>query len=414
MIMKWTVVYLVTVAILGQLCSAVYNPKYNQQERSKYNPPAQQESKYQEPIVQTKDSVDPPIQWRFPTDPQPEPKVEVPFSQRSPVPAVTVAVECRERNARIEVKRDMFGTGQLVNPADLTLGNCAAVGEDSGARVLIFETDLHLCDSRLMMTSDSLIYSFILNYNPRPLGATPAVRTSSAAIAVECHYPRNHNVSSQPLVPQWIPFSATKISSELLYFDLVLKTEDWLYERPVFQYYLGDIINIEATVKQYLHTPLRVFVDSCAATAEPDLNSNPRYNFIENYGCLVDAKLTGSASKFMPRTYEHTLQFQLEAFRFQGSSSGLVYITCNLRATSAARPIDEMHRACSYTNGWLEASGVNGVCGSCDTITSSGGSGGGGGSDHYNPNRKSRDVSSNEVVEWETTVTLPVLNIGQC
>ncbi|KAG7253404.1 hypothetical protein CRUP_009506, partial [Coryphaenoides rupestris] len=93
----------------------------------------------------------------------------------------------------------------------------------------------------------------------------------------------NHNVSSPPLDPHWIPFAATKISSELLYFDMVLKTDDWLYERPVYQYFLGDMINIEVTVRQYLHTPLRVFVESCMATAEPDLNSNPRYNFIDNY-----------------------------------------------------------------------------------------------------------------------------------
>ncbi|KAG7251847.1 hypothetical protein CRUP_008152, partial [Coryphaenoides rupestris] len=318
MIMKWTLVYLVTVAMLCQLCNAQYNPKYNQQ--PKYTPP---DTKFLDTVVQTKDQPERPIQWQFPEDPKPEPKPQVPFVQHSPVPAVTVAVECREKDARVEVKRDMFGTGQLVNPGDLTLGSCLAVGEDSAAQVLIFESDLHECDSRLMMTADSLIYSFMLNYNPRQLGPSPVVRTSGAAIVVECHYPRNHNVSSPPLDPHWIPFAATKISSELLYFDMVLKTDDWLYERPVYQYFLGDMINIEVTVRQYLHTPLRVFVESCMATAEPDLNSNPRYNFIDNYGCLVDAKLTGSSSKFMPRPAEHTLQFQLEAFRFQASTSGL-------------------------------------------------------------------------------------------
>lgn len=42
--------------------------------------------------------------------------------------------------------------------------------------------------------------------------------------------------------------------------------------------------------------------------------------------CLIDARLTGSSSKFMDRTAENKLQFQLEAFRFQGSESGLVSI----------------------------------------------------------------------------------------
>ena len=40
--------------------------------------------------------------------------------------------------------------------------------------------------------------------------------------------------------------------------------------------------------------------------------------------CLVDARITGSDSKFMPRTAENKLQFQLEAFRFQNAESGLV------------------------------------------------------------------------------------------
>lgn len=40
------------------------------------------------------------------------------------------------------------------------------------------------------MTEDYLIYTFTLNYNPQPLGSAPVVRTSKAAVIVECHYPR--------------------------------------------------------------------------------------------------------------------------------------------------------------------------------------------------------------------------------
>ncbi|KAK1888396.1 Zona pellucida sperm-binding protein 3 [Dissostichus eleginoides] len=53
----------------------------------------------------------------------------------------------------------------------------------------------------------------------------------------------------------------------------------------------------------------------------------------------------------MARTAENKLQFQLEAFRFQNVDSGLLYITCHLKATSTLRPIDAEHRACSYING---------------------------------------------------------------
>jgi len=42
--------------------------------------------------------------------------------------------------------------------------------------------------------------------------------------------------------------------------------------------------------------------------------------------CLLDARLTGSNSKFMLRSADNKLQYQLEAFRFQNAESGLVSI----------------------------------------------------------------------------------------
>lgn len=98
--------------------------------------------------------------------------------------------------------------------------------------------------------------------------------------------------------------------------------------------------------------------------------------------CFYDALITGSSSKFMPRTADYKLQLQLEAFRFQGLTSGMVSktdlivllhikcsknhlmifqtlwflqisLTCHLRASSAAHAIDSNNRACSYINGWV-------------------------------------------------------------
>ena len=112
-------------------------------------------------------------------------------------------------------------------------------------------------------------------------------------------------MSSLAIEPEWIPFSAVKMSEEFLYFTLKLmtgrsfkhfqikyetstelsfclfvclfvSTDDFQYDRPSFQYFLGDILSLEATVMQYFHVPLRVFVDSCVATLSPDANSNPR------------------------------------------------------------------------------------------------------------------------------------------
>lgn len=64
----------------------------------------------------------------------------------------------------------------------------------------------------------------------------------------------------------------------------LLLAADWQYERAGNMYVLGDMVNIEASVMQYFHVPLRIFVDSCVATLEPNINANPRYAFIENHG----------------------------------------------------------------------------------------------------------------------------------
>ncbi|XP_030587517.1 zona pellucida sperm-binding protein 3-like [Archocentrus centrarchus] len=392
---------------------------------------------------QQKQTFDKPLTWTYPEEPKPKPKPEVPFQQRHPVSAATVAVDCRESIAHVEVNKDFFGVGQMINSADLTLGQCSVVAEDPIAQVLIFESQLQDCGSTLRMTGDSFIYTFTLNYNPKPLGGPPVVRTSSAAVIVECHYPRKQNVSSLALEPLWVPFSAAKMAEEFLYFTLTLKTDDWQYDRPSYRYYLGDVINIEASVKQYYHVPLRVFVNNCLATLSTGTSSSPRYAFIDQ-GCMIDSRITGSESKFMVRSAENILNFQIEAFRFQGINSGEMYITCNLKATSVNQPIDSDDRACSYHNGWREASGYDGACSSCESLASgvvtasnvvvtghtgvlSGGGGtvntgtgstGGGtwgvpSSPKFPPGRRVRDVSRHDVLEWEGDVTLGPISIEE-
>lgn len=43
-------------------------------------------------------------------------------------------------------------------------------------------------------------------------------------------------------------------------------------------------MHIEAAVLRGNHVPLRVYVDSCVATANPDPYSQPRYSLINNHG----------------------------------------------------------------------------------------------------------------------------------
>ncbi|XP_042599226.1 zona pellucida sperm-binding protein 3-like [Cyprinus carpio] len=308
-----------------------------------------------------------PLDWRFPIVPELPREMAVDFHLRQPVTPSSVAIQCGETRIHVEAHQDLFSNGQLIQPSGLTLGGCPVVGFVPGSKVLYFENELQDCNSVLMMTKDELVYTFALTYTPEAFAGTPITRTDGAVIGIQCHYQSFHNVSSNALKPTWVPYASTAAGEEILLFSLKLMMDDWSYERPSNSYFLGDIINIEASVMVYNHVPLRVFVDRCVATQVPDVNALPRYLFIENHGCLVDAKVTASSSRFMPRSQEDKIRFQLEAFMFQGGSSPSIYITCVLKATLASAPSDVLHKSCSFANGWLAADGNHQVCSCCDS-----------------------------------------------
>ncbi|XP_066553398.1 zona pellucida sperm-binding protein 3-like [Amia ocellicauda] len=261
--------------------------------------------------------------------------------QVSPV----VWAQCGDSAIQVSVERDLFGTGELIQAADIQLGGCALSGQNH--TVLVFQSELQGCGSALSMTEDELVYSFSLNYHPSPIANTGIVRTDPAVVHIECHYLRLHNVSSDALQPTWVPYTSTKSAEDLLDFSLQLMTDDWSSPRPSNVYFLGDVLNIQASVNQASHVPLRLFVDSCVATLTSDPTSSPSYTFIGNYGCLIDAKVTGSSSHFMPRPQDVTkLQMVLDAFRFHNDANSSIYMTCHLKVTAASQAVDNLDKAC--------------------------------------------------------------------
>ena len=69
---------------------------------------------------------------------------ETPYPLPSRPPVV---VECLEAQLVVTVSKDLFGTGKLVRPADLTLGpeNCEPLGSVDTDDVVRFEVGLHEC-----------------------------------------------------------------------------------------------------------------------------------------------------------------------------------------------------------------------------------------------------------------------------
>ncbi|XP_043941808.1 zona pellucida sperm-binding protein 3-like [Protopterus annectens] len=287
---------------------------------------------------------------------------------RSAFPQSTVTVQCNEADLVVMVDKDLFGNGQLIKEADVTLGSAGCNPTFVNTTTVAFQYGLQECGSTLKMTSDSFVYN--TNVYHKPTTRLSIIRTNGAVIPIQCHYPRKDNVSSDAIKPTWVPFRSTVASEQRMNFSLRLMNDDWSTQRTSTEFYLGDVLHIEASVSTDNHVPLRLFIDSCVATLQEDETSNPRYSIIGNYGCLADSKLSDSSSAFKaPRPRDNTLQFDLAAFRFFKDSRNLMYITCHLKAIGITLVPDATSKACSYIkpgNFWSAVDGFNNICSCCD------------------------------------------------
>ncbi|KFO82071.1 Zona pellucida sperm-binding protein 3, partial [Cuculus canorus] len=284
-----------------------------------------------------------------------------------------VTVQCQEAQLVVMVHRDLFGTGRLVNAADLTLGPaaCKHSSINPALNAVIFTAGLHECGSIVQVTPESLIYRTLLNYEPSPASNPVIIRNNPAVIPIECHYPRRENVSSNAIRPTWAPFSNTLSAEERLMFSLRLMNEDWTSERPFTGFQLGDVLNIQAEVATESHVPLRLFVDSCVAALSPGTDSSPHYSIIDFNGCLVDGRSDDTSSAFItPRPQEDMLRFSIDVFRFAGDTRNLIYITCHLKVTPVDQAPDPLNKACSFNkarNTWAPVEGTRDICSCCET-----------------------------------------------
>ncbi|KAL2086120.1 hypothetical protein ACEWY4_017179 [Coilia grayii] len=282
---------------------------------------------------------------------------------------LTVRVVCHPDYMAIEMDADLLELGFPVDVADLRLGKREDAGE--ACRAFPTQPDKYIiaapltdCGTQHWITEEYLRYSNTLEYSPAP---TPdgLVRTQPASFPIECYYKRKFDLSGVSVLPTWVPYMSTRADQGQLDFSLTLMTDDWTYERAPSVYFLGDVINIKAVLLQFNHSPMRVFVDNCVATLTPDVNSEPRYAFIENNGCMLDSYLTGSMSRFQPRQHPGELHISLDAFRFHQDDRSEIYITCLLKAEPIGQG-EPTCRACFFNgNSWRSADGEDWVCAGC-------------------------------------------------
>ncbi|XP_077329661.1 zona pellucida sperm-binding protein 3-like isoform X2 [Lithobates pipiens] len=281
-----------------------------------------------------------------------------------------ISIQCGEDNMVVNVQRDFYRIGKLVQPSDLSLGpqGCKPNPQSTDTTVT-FQINLQDCGNTVQMTQDWLIYTTNLAYSPT--SSIPIIRTNSAVVPIMCFYYRHGNVSSQAIKPTWVPFSTTVSLEERLSFSLVLMTEDWRGPRSSPIYQLGDVLYIQASVDTRNQIAMILYVDRCVATISPDATSSPSYDIIADNGCLVDGTQADASSAFIaPRVQTNSLQFTVDAFRFLGNDVSLIYLTCYLRAAAATQVPDPSNKACSYskdTNGWSAVEGPSSICQCCGT-----------------------------------------------
>ncbi|XP_044075147.1 zona pellucida sperm-binding protein 3-like isoform X2 [Siniperca chuatsi] len=283
-----------------------------------------------------------------------------------------VVVNCYPDSMEVVMQADMFDTGLQVDGRYLRLGShsvsegsaCGAV--PSGEAEFSIRAHLMDCGTKLSSTEEKIIYSNVLVYSPEP-SSNGLLRLDGATTPVECHYEKKYALDGISLHPTWVPFVSKASAEDRIDFNLLIMNDDWQFERGSYSYFLGEPIHFEIFAIIRNHMPLRVYVDHCVATATPDAEATLRYDFIEHYGCLADAYLTNSSSRFLPRVEEHKLRFHLDAFRFYQEPSNQVYITCYVKAVPVVLAVSSQNRACSVIeNRWRSVDGNDQACRSCD------------------------------------------------
>ncbi|XP_075994840.1 zona pellucida sperm-binding protein 3-like [Genypterus blacodes] len=285
----------------------------------------------------------------------------------------SVQVQCTDSSMVIRIKADLYQNGRRVSPKELSLGQskhlmssqCQSVAVSDAEYVI--EAGLHDCGSRLTISKDSVIYSNNLMFSPSA-SYHGIARMDNAVVPVSCHYERNHFVSSngqQQLLTVSTPAKYPGASSG---FSLKLMTDDWTKEEVSNIFYLGDILHLEASHRAADPGRRRVFIDSCVATLTPDTTSVPRYYFIENHGCLVDAKEEGSNAKLQYGSRADTLRLQLDAFLFHKDPRNSIFITCQLKATTETWRSSATVKACNYVHSrWENVDMDDSACRCCES-----------------------------------------------
>ncbi|XP_068163840.1 zona pellucida sperm-binding protein 3-like isoform X2 [Antennarius striatus] len=200
----------------------------------------------------------------------------------SPDGIQTFVLTCQEDSMEVLIRAHLLDPSLALEPHRFWLGppssrgrHCSAQASGDGGYII--RAPLGGCGSTVTFTQKSLLYDNLLLFSP------PAASGAAAGIPVRCEYSRRYRVSSRTLEPAWGPVFPVQSAPPALNFHLKLMTGDWSRERKSSVYFLGETVNIEASV-DHPPLPLRLYADSCEAALTSAAHSTRRHVFIDQHG----------------------------------------------------------------------------------------------------------------------------------
>ncbi|MBN3304648.1 ZP3 protein, partial [Amia calva] len=242
-----------------------------------------------------------------------------------PVQRDGLLVWCSYSQLYVMINRNIHGFRCKVS--ELSLGSCPV--SRTTKKYFYFIYGLHECGNKVAVVDGQLAYSNTLRYAPAT-SQGPVIRSVPFSVPIQCRYNRFHYSYKMGFLPTWPRKQKFFKDLKNKYGFVLIPTDaDWTRRAPKTTYYLGQPMYFQATA--YIATGgQRLFIHSCYATPTPDHNSKPRFTVIDNFGCMVDGKMDGCGSRFIPYERKDVVRLTVDAFLFQKALSQVTYLLWRL------------------------------------------------------------------------------------
>ncbi|XP_027012449.2 zona pellucida sperm-binding protein 3 [Tachysurus fulvidraco] len=275
----------------------------------------------------------------------------------------SVQLLCHIDRIYVRVQKSLFSNANAEK--HLKVGTCL-VNKDT-PEYYYFLYPINSCNVQRHENQNRVLYSNTLSYEP--VADDLVIRELPFSVQLECYYNkhfRSYSIGYQPQVEAGTVFMSLQGVVSLIPVD-----DTWKPYSTVQSYTVGQPMYFEAKAPESL-TGKRIYLNKCYVSASQNPDATPKYTVIDNYGCMVDSKIS-QQSKFYPSDKKTTLRFSIGALMFKNAASqpadkNEMFIHCDLTVGNEA-PTASI-KSCLYdagTQGWSELYGESAVCACCDS-----------------------------------------------